>query len=156
MLGKLEVSFNSPQCGWMSVGFEDGKSEFQTTTAYTPHSDALSEILKGMISLVEAKAPKDEFIVKWSRNPESYDFLFIRENENVNIKVVEFPTSDREENKAEEVFTHTGNAKQVAKAFHDTFRQLYEERNIDEFEDNWHQKFPLEEYERLSEVIEDK
>ena len=35
-----------------------------------------------------------------------------------------------------------------------TFMQLYEERNIDEFEDNWHQKFPLEEFERLSEVIE--
>ena len=29
MANKLEVSFNSPQCGWMSIGFDDGVDEFQ-------------------------------------------------------------------------------------------------------------------------------
>ena len=45
MANKLEVSFNSPQCGWMSIGFDDGVSEFHTTTAHAPHSKALSELL---------------------------------------------------------------------------------------------------------------
>lgn len=153
MEGKLEVSFNSPQCGWMAIGFEDDENEFHTTTAYTPHSEALSEILKGLSSLVEAKTPKDEFVIKWSRNPEAYDFHFKRQNDDVEMKVVEFPTFNRLANEAEEVFSHKGNAKQIAQAFYETFEQLYEERNIDEFEDNWRQKFPFEEFEKLKEAI---
>jgi len=70
MSEKLEVSFNSPQCGWMSVGFDNGENEFHTTTAHTPHSSALSEILNGLSSFLQSETERDEFIVAWSRNPE--------------------------------------------------------------------------------------
>ena len=51
MSSKLEVSFNSPQCGWMSIGFDDGVDEFHTTTAHAPHEKALSELLRMSIIL---------------------------------------------------------------------------------------------------------
>ncbi len=52
-MNKLEVSFNSPQCGWMSIGFDDGVNEFHTTTAHAPHSKALSELLRILSDLLD-------------------------------------------------------------------------------------------------------
>ncbi len=51
MTRMLEVSFNSPQCGWMSVGFRDDVNEFHTTTAHAPHADALPELMRILIDL---------------------------------------------------------------------------------------------------------
>ncbi len=151
MSGKLEVSFNSPQCGWMSIGFDDGINEFHTTTAHAPHSEALSELLETLVNLLE----KENFshTLKWNRNPEEFDFVFEREGNKTKIEIFEYPTEERDLSKGEKVFSHTGDAKQIAEAFRETFEQLYEERNIDEFEDNWHQKFPLQEFENLSKAL---
>ena len=151
MSGKLEVSFNSPQCGWMSIGFEDENNEFHTTTAHAPHQNALSELLESLVSLVE----KNDFshTLKWNRNPEEFDFIFARKDGDTKIEIVEYPTEERDSDKSEKVFSHNGNATQIAEAFHETFKQLYEERNIDEFEDNWHQPFPYDEFKKLESVL---
>ncbi|HLM61102.1 MAG TPA: hypothetical protein VK308_09875 [Pyrinomonadaceae bacterium] len=153
MENKLEVSFNSPQCGWMSVGFANDTSEFHTTTAYTPHSQALPEILKGLSSLLEAQNGSDEFVIAWSRNPEAYDFLFKRAGEAVRFEVIEYPTFDRRENEGEMVFSHEGDAKNVCEAFYATFAQLYEDKDTDEFEFNWRQSFPFAEYEKFENLL---
>lgn len=144
---KLEVSFNSPQCGWMSIGFNDGETEFHTTTAHSPHSKALSELLVTLINLLD----KEVFshTLRWNRNPEEFDFVFKRTKEKTRIKIIEYPTNERDVNKSEVVFSYAGDIRQIAEAFYKTFLQIYEERNIDEFEENWRQKFPTEEFKRL-------
>ena len=147
MANKLEVSFNSPQCGWMSIGFDDGVSEFHTTTAHTPHSHALSDILRGLTSLLESKTDKDEFVIEWSRNPEAYDLRFRREGEIVYFQVIEYPTFNRLKAESETVFSYQGNVNEFCAAFAETFNQLYEDRDTDEFEFNWRQPFPFEEFE---------
>ncbi|HEX8370207.1 MAG TPA: hypothetical protein VF604_16790 [Pyrinomonadaceae bacterium] len=147
MANKLEVSFNSPQCGWMSIGFDDGLSEFHTTTAYTPHSRALSEILRGLSALLTAETPKDEFVVEWSRNPEAYNLYFKRDADRVNFKVIEYPSFNRLETEGETVFSYSGNVKEFCQSFYETFQRLYEDRDTDEFEFHWRQAFPLAEYE---------
>jgi hypothetical protein len=151
MSGKLEVSFNSPQCGWMSIGFEDETSEFHTTTAHAPYSGVLSELLETLVKLLG----DDDFnhSLKWNRDPEEFDFIFKREGENVLFEIIEYPTSERDLSKSEKVYFYVGDAKQFAEAFYITFAQLFAERNIDEFEDNWHQKFPLEEFEKLRDSL---
>jgi hypothetical protein len=153
MANKLEVSFNSPQCGWMSIGFDDGVNEFHTTTAYTPHSLALSEILKGLSALLKVETAKDEFVIEWSRNPEAYDLRFRREGETIHFEFIEFPTFNRLKAESEIVFLHEGNVKDFCAAFAETFRQLYEDRNTDEFEFNWRQPFPFEEFRNFEEKM---
>jgi hypothetical protein len=149
MPNKLEVSFNSPQCGWMSIGFDDGKSEFHTTTAHSPHSKALAELLQILSDLLGANSEQNEYVLQWNRNPEEFDFRFARMGDDVRLEIYQYPTEERESANREQVFAHTGKLKDICAAFAETFNQLYEARATDEFESNWHQPFPLAEFENF-------
>ena len=149
MSGKLEVSFNSPQCGWMSIGFDDGVSEFHTTTAHAPHELALPELLRILTALLDAGPTQNEYLLKWNRDPEEFDFWFVQDRENVTLEIYQYPTDERESNERELVFSHKGNIHDVCSAFAATFEQLYADRDTDEFEFNWRQPFPYREFEEF-------
>jgi len=148
----LEVSFNSPQCGWMSIGFDDGISEFHTTTAHAPHELALPELLRILTALLGDDALQSEHILKWNRDPEEFDFRFVRDGEKLLLEIYEYPTDDREAGTSELVFSHTGNVRDICRSFAETFDQLYEDRETDEFEFNWRQAFPYKEYKTFTET----
>ena len=149
MSRKLEVSFNSPQCGWMSIGFDDGVSEFHTTTAHAPHELALPELLKILTSLQRSDSDKNEYLLKWNRDPEEFDFRFVRNGSEMRLEIYQYPTEERDASEKEMVFSHVGTVNEVCKAFAETFDQLYEDRNTDEFEFNWRQPFPYREFEEF-------
>ena len=150
---KLEVSFNSPQCGWMSIGFDDGESEFHTTTAHAPHEWALPELLKILTSLLDTDSSATEYLLKWNRDPEEFDFRFIRNGKNLRLEIYQYPTEERDAAEKELVFSHMGTINEVCKAFAETFDQLYEDRKTDEFEFNWRQPFPSGEFEEYRKRI---
>lgn len=147
MSGKLEVSFNSPQCGWMSIGFDDGVNEFHTTTAHAPHEAALSELITILAKLADPASPENEYLLQWNRDPEEFDFRFIRDGENLTLEIYQYPTEERDSGEKELMFSHGGTVSNVCRAFAETFEQLYEDRQTDEFEFNWRQPFPFREYE---------
>ena len=149
MSRKLEVSFNSPQCGWMSIGFDDGVSEFHTTTAHAPHELALPELLKILSSLLDANSDRNEYLLKWNRDPEEFDFRFVRNGSEMLLEIYQYPTEERDAAEKEMVFSHVGTVDEVCEAFAETFDQLYEDRNTDEFEFNWRQPFPNREFEEF-------
>ncbi len=153
MSGKLEVSFNSPQCGWMSIGFDDGVNEFHTTTAHAPHELALSELLRILTSLLDGNSEQNDYLLKWNRNPEEFDLLFLRDGKNVKLEIYQYPTDERESKTRELVFSHQGNIRDVCSAFAATFGQLYTDRETDEFEFNWRQPFPHAEFEEFKKRI---
>ena len=150
MSGKLEVSFNSPQCGWMSIGFKDARGEFNTTTAHSPHRFALPQLLEVLTDLLEPNSAGNERILKWNRDPEEFDLRFLKsEGGSLLFEVYQYPTEDRELAERELVFTHLGTVDEVCEAFDETFEQLYEDRETDEFEFNWRQPFPFNEFEKF-------
>lgn len=149
MPGKLEVSFNSPQCGWMSIGFDDGAAEFHTTTAHAPHELALPELLGILTSLLDANSADNEYLLKWNRDPEAFDFRFIRNGDELLLEIYQYPSEARDASEKELVFSHKGSVNEVCRAFAETFDQLYEDRNTDEFEFNWRQPFPFREFEEF-------
>lgn len=149
----LEVSFNSPQCGWMSIGFDDGVSEFHTTTAHAPHELALPELMGILTAIANPGPGSNEYLLKWNRDPEEFDFRFLRDGENLTIQIFQYPTDERDAAERELVFTHTGSAVDVVRAFAVTFEQLYEDRYTDEFEFNWRQPFPYEEFEEFKKSL---
>jgi hypothetical protein len=151
MTQKLEVSFNSPQCGWMSIGFDDGANEFHTTTAHAPHATALPELMRILTALADANQPQSEYVLKWNRDPEEFDFRFFRDGGNVLLEIYQYPTDERDDTERELVFSHTGATREVVNSFAETFDQLYADRDTDEFEFNWRQPFPQKEYEEFKE-----
>jgi len=153
MSEKLEVSFNSPQCGWMSIGFGDGAREFHTTTAHAPHEKALPELLEILTALLDENSAQNEFLLKWNRNPEEFDFYFVRSGENLLLEIYQYPSEERHTGERELVFAHEGEIRDVCRAFAETFNQLYEDRNTDEFEFNWRQPFPLQAFEEFKNKV---
>ena len=151
---KLEVSFNSPQCGWMSIGFDDGVSEFHTTTAHAPHAAALPELMGILTELASPMSPENEFLLKWNRDPEEFDFRFARDGGKVVMEIYQYPTDERDHLERELVFSHAGNVSEMITSFAQTFEQLYADRETDEFEFNWRQPFPFNEYEEFKQRIE--
>ena len=149
----LEVSFNSPQCGWMSIGFEDGVSEFHTTTAHAPHEFALPELMRILTSLADINSSQNEYLLKWNRNPEEFDFRFVRTADDLSLEIYQYPTDERDTAERELVFRHTGPAADVIRSFAETFDQLYEDRETDEFEFNWRQPFPYNEFEAFKSAL---
>ena len=149
----FEVSFNSPQCGWMSIGFTDGVNEFHTTTAHAPHAAALPELMQILTNLADPVVTQNEYSLKWNRDPEEYDFRFVRDGDGVLIEIHRYPSEDRHATERELVYSHTGPLKEAIDAFALTFEQLYEDRDTDEFEFNWRQPFPFTEYEDFKKKI---
>lgn len=154
MSGKLEVSFNSPQCGWMSIGFSDGVNEFHTTTAHAPHAAALSELMNLLSRVADPLSAENEHFLKWNRDPEEFDFRFVRDDDQLTLEIYQYPTDERDSSEKEIVFSHTGKITAICTAFAETFEQLYEDRDTDEFEFNWRQPFPIAEYLRFEAALE--
>lgn len=162
MPGKFEVSFNSPQCGWMSIGFDDGTSEFHTTTAHAPHEFALAELLQILAALLDSPSGDrsgsegsrpGEYTLKWNRDPEEFDFRFVRNGEELTLEIYQYPTDERDSSEKELVFSHTGATRDICASFAATFDHLYADRDTDEFEFNWRQPFPFVEFEEFKKRI---
>jgi hypothetical protein len=145
----LEISFNSPQCGWMSIGFSDGVNEFHTTTAHAPHAGALAELMTILANLADPATAENEYLLKWNRDPEEFDFRFLRNGEKLTIEIYQYPSGTRDSSERDLVFSHEGTVGVVCAAFAETFEQLYQDRDTDEFEFNWRQPFPYREYEEF-------
>jgi hypothetical protein len=162
MGSKFEVSFNSPQCGWMSIGFSDGADEFHTTTAHSPHETALPELMRILTALASKGGnpngsegvSSEEYILKWNRDPEEFDFRFVRNGKDLTIDIYQYPTEERDATERELVYSHTGTVIDVIAAFAETFEQLYADRDTDEFEFNWRQPFPFAEFEEFKARME--
>lgn len=148
----FEVSFNSPQCGWMSIGFEDGVNEFHTTTAHAPHETALPDLMRILTNLADANSAANEYTLMWNRDPEEFDFRFVRDGDNLTIEIYQYPTEERDNNEKELMYSHRSSIKEAVEAFSVTFDQLYEDRETDEFEFNWRQPFPYAEYRKFKEL----
>jgi hypothetical protein len=136
----------------MSIGFKDSGGEFNTTTAHAPHVAALPELLRILTSLMDAS--KNEHILHWNRDPEEFDFRFLRsDGGSVLFEVYQYPTDSRELAERDLVFSHLGRVDEVCRAFAETFEQLYGDRETDEFEFNWRQPFPHKEFEKFKESL---
>ena len=77
----------------------------------------------------------------------------MKTDEVVLLEIYQFPTDERLYDERELVYSHQGNAKDVCASFYETFVQLYEDRETDEFEFNWHQPFPFEEFSAFGEKL---
>ena len=137
----------------MSIGFRDAESEFHTTTAHAPHAAALPELMQILTAIADPATGENEYTLRWNRDPEEFDFHFLRNGTKLTLEIYQYPSDERDTAEKQLVFSHVGTVGVVVSAFATTFAQLYEDRDTDEFEFNWRQPFPLVEYERFKRAI---
>lgn len=109
--------------------------------------------MRTLTKLAEPTLAEGEFLLKWNRDPEEFDFRFMRRGDDLTLEIYQYPTDERETSERELVFSHRGRVREVCEAFAVTFEQLYTDRETDEFEFNWRQPFPYREYEEFRKRI---
>ena len=131
------------------IGFKNEENEFHSTTASAPHKGALPELLQTLTKLLG----DDNFekTLHWNRDPEEFDFYFAKLDDEVRFEIYEYPTAERSEK--ELCFAHLGFIQEFCEAFFLTFTQLYEDRETDEFEANWKQPFPFEDFTEFGKAL---
>lgn len=150
MKEKLFVSFNSPQCGYMSICLRVGdEREFTTAMRYKPY-DSLTDWLKTLSSLIENEGA---FTVKWNAEPEEFDFKVERRGENVSLNVIRYQDHRRLDDGKAVAFTFEGDRKDFYLAFWKTLEHLRRDIETDEFDKNWRREFPQQEFDRLATLI---
>lgn len=150
MSEKLRVSFNSPQCGWMSFELRAGGQSLAETVSYTPY-DSLVDLINALIKLLEDDAA---LTVKWAHNPDELDFNFSASGVSVKLEVVRYRDHLRAEGAGERVFSYAGSRLDVYHPFWKALRDLQGDIEVDEFARNWRREFPESELRRLTEDIE--
>lgn len=105
-----------------------------------------------LTSLADPGLSQNDYVLKWNRDPEEFDFRFVREGDQLLLEIYQYPTDERDATERELVFAYRGPVDEVMRAFGVTFDQLYEDRDTDEFEFNWRQPFPYEEFARFKSV----
>lgn len=150
MKEKLFVSFNSPQCGYMSIELRDGDREFVTAMRHKPY-DSLTDWMKTLSALVEQEGA---FTVKWNAEPEEFDFSVRREGDKVWLKVVRYQDHRRLDEGKEIVFEFQGSVKEFCLPFWETLQHMRSDIETDEFDKNWRREFPQKEFDELKDVIQ--
>lgn len=155
MTNDFFVSFNSPQCGFMSIGFAGRRREFHTTTAHAPHNRALPLMLGVLTDLLDENSIGLEFLVQWNRDPEEFDFWFRRlERNQIHFEIWQYPTGRRINAEREKVFEYNGDVLQFCEAFQTTFEQMNKDKETDAFEQNWRQPFPTEAFAKFNQALQ--
>jgi hypothetical protein len=113
----------------------------------------LPELMQVLTNLADPASPGNEYLLKWNRDPEEFDFRFLRNGEKLTMEIYQYPTDERDATERHLVFSHEGTVGVVVDAFATTFEQLYRDRDTDEFDFNWRQPFPLKEYEQFRSAV---
>jgi hypothetical protein len=150
MSEKLSVSFNSPQCGWMSFELRAGERSLAETVSYTPY-DSLVDLIDALVKLLKDDT---ELTVTWAHNPDELDFNFSARGDEAKLEVERYRDSLRTGVTGERAFTYAGSRLDVCHPFWKALRDLQADIEVDEFARNWRREFPAREVLRLTAEIE--
>ena len=143
------VSFNSPQCGYMSVELRAGDDEFVTAMRHKPY-DSLTDWMNALSSLIEGEGA---YTVKWNAEPEEFDFNVERKGDEVLLNIVRYQDHRRLDEGKEVVFTFQSGVKDFCTPFWETLEHMHKDIETDEFDKNWRREFPEKEFEALAQKI---
>ncbi|HEX8635495.1 MAG TPA: hypothetical protein VF703_15220 [Pyrinomonadaceae bacterium] len=149
MSDQLRVSFNSPQCGWMSFELRAGERSLINAVSSAPY-DSLRDLIRALSRLLVEDA---DLTVKWAYDPDEVDFNFQARGERAELEVKWYKNHLRLEGAGERVFFYEGARLGLCRPFWEALRDLQGDMEVDEFARNWGREFPAPEMQRLAEDI---
>jgi hypothetical protein len=150
MSEKLRVSFNSPQCGWMSFELRAGERSLAEAVSHAPY-DSLGDLIDALVKLLRQDT---KLTVRWAHDPDEFDFNFSASGDEAGLEVEWYQDSLRAGATGERVFTFTGSRLDVCYPFWRALGDLQADIEVDEFARNWRREFPARELLRLAAEIE--
>lgn len=146
----FQVSFNSPQSGFMSLSLKTGEQQFVTAVSSAPY-DSLRELIEGLTSLLTTG---HSFKVKWNCEPDELDFEAEADaDERVSFKVIHYTDHRRQPETGRVLFSLKGSRLEVCDGFWRALRDLRRHVATDEFDRNWRRPFPQTEMQQLTEAL---
>lgn len=149
MSDKLQVVFNSPQCGWMSFELRAGEQSLTDAVCYTPY-DPLSDLIRALSNLLQSDT---ELTVKWAYNPDEIDFNFKTRGDEAELEVKWYKNHLRIEGTGESEFFWRGSKLDLCYPFWNAINGIQRDMEVDEFTRNWRREFPEAEMKQLTEDI---
>src|SRR5882672_3041360 len=137
---KFRVSINSPQSGFMSVGLKFGRKRFLAAMACHPYP-SLEELMRALAAIAQGEP---EARVRWNEDPEEFDFVFRRANDEVEFDVLRHSHGQPGEGRV--VFRADGSVAEICRPFWETLRAIHQDLATDDFAGNWRRKFPTKEF----------
>lgn len=131
----------------MSVGLKSGRKRFLAAMACQPY-DSLEDLMRALAGLLSGDT---EAIVHWNEEPEEFDFVFRRADEELELAVVRYASHKRKG--GEITFRAGGSVQEIVTPFWETFVELKQDLATDEFTRNWRRPFPEKEYEELERAL---
>jgi len=147
----LEVSFESPQSGFMSLRLRAGGARLVLGAACAPY-DSLRELIEALSALLsDGDAPRA--VARWNCEPEEYDFELAAAGEGASLTVTRHPRHARRPEEARQVFAHAAPRLALVLPFWRELRELRRRGAEDVFEQNWRRRFPESELRELTRLV---
>jgi hypothetical protein len=145
----LQVNFESPQSGWMSLSLESGDQRFIRVISWTPY-DSVKELIEALLLLLKEEG---ERIVRWNSEPEEFDFRLKREEDSVSLEIVRYQDHRRLDSTSQVLFSVESSNVDICIPFWKALRDLRRRIARDEFDKNWRRPFPYQELNQLTKSI---
>jgi hypothetical protein len=149
MSESLQVNFESPQSGWMSLSLEAGNQQFLRVVSCKPYN-SLKDLIESLDTLI---IDKRECRIKWNCEPEEFDFQIKLEGEIVKLDVIRFQDHNRLDHTSQIAFSIYSSALDLCVSFWKALRDLRRRIIRDEFDKNWRRPFPHQELNQLTKAI---
>ncbi len=147
---KFNVSFESPQSGWMSMRLRAGGESLVAVMSHAPY-ESLHDLIRGLTALLADGGAG--FTVKWNAEPDEYDFEFETRGGEVELRIVHYTGHRRALDSRSVVLTFRGPRAEVCQPFWRELKRLRDRRETDVFEQNWRRAFPEEELQEFTQAL---
>jgi hypothetical protein len=149
--GKLRVSFDGPQQGWLTISFGFGEEIFRLSVEHVPF-DVVTELANGLHDLL---CGHPSAIARGTDGPIEYQLVFGQEGNAIKFEVV--ASYEMLAGKTREtLFVFSDALHRLVRPFWKALRDLETRLPMTEYEAQWREAFPMREMSLLTEKIRGK
>jgi hypothetical protein len=151
----FSFSYQLGTAGWSTATVSDGERTIALTASYL--SDALGDLTRAVIALLQGA---EQATLTWDEEPGVVDWRFERQGDDVDVRIALFDGwgsyYGSRGQPVEPPFSVRCTLSRLAGEVLDELWRIYETFGVDGYKERWSlHAFPLQEYERLRQLLRD-
>jgi hypothetical protein len=136
--------------GWSEAGIRDGVNHAFLTASYL--SDALQDLTNAVIALLQGA---EKSTCSWGEEPGEYRWVFERQDDRLQIKVLWFEDTfdDEPDERGKLTFSTVCDLRQFAGQLRGELQRLLDEHGVEEYRRSWGHDFPMTDFRELEALL---